>query len=472
MFDLKKIVKRNENFADWYTSIIHNAQMCVYGQIKGTIIFQPNAWFIWDSIRKIIDNEFAKIGVLNLAMPTLISQNEFAKEKKHLEGFAPECFTVTKIGNKELDDHYFIRPTSEIIFCNYFSYVVSSYKNLPLKVNQWCSVMRAEKTTRPFLRNSEFHWQELHAVFENKIEATKFTKKVLDIYEKLMVKFLCIPVIKGEKTVGERFAGANNTYTLEGLMQDGQMLQCGTSHFLGQNFSKIFNIKYQNKENKFDYVYQMSAGISTRLLGAIIMVHADDSGLVLPPDIAPKQIVINLVGHDKEPQILKIANDVKKQLRKFRVFINDSNHGLGYKLSDGEVNGIPIQIIIGKETLSSNTITYIRRDEQIKKTIDLKDLVEVIKKEIDIYKNNLFNRANKQLNESIVEVDNIDDLKKVVDKKQIAKVYWAGNEQDEAKIKELTGATARCIIDKKAKESICFFTKKKTKQIVIFGRAY
>ena len=473
MGKVEKIVKRSDDFAEWYTSVIQNSQLCVYGKIKGTLIFQPNAWSIWEEIRKNIDIQFKKVGVKNLSMPLLIPKSEFMKEKKHLEGFSPECFIVTQIGDKELEDQYIIRPTSEIPFCNYFSYVASSYKNLPIKVNQWCSVLRGEKTTKPFLRNSEFHWQELHAIFEDKKQALQFTKKILDIYEKFMNDLLCIPTLKGEKTVGERFAGAENTFTLESLMQDGQILQCATSHYLGQNFSKIYNIKFQTKNNEFDFVHQMSAGVSTRLLGAIIMVHGDDNGLVLPPDIAPNQIVINTIGSNKEPKISDIAKLLSKKLTKYRVQINDSDHGLGYKLADGEVQGTPIQIIVGNETIKNNEVTIIRRDNGQKINIKLDDIKNVINTELKNYKIEIYNKAKKALDNSIVFISNIDELKKALNDKKIVKTYWAGTEDDEKKVKELTGATPRCIIKNVNNENgNCFFTKKQTKQIVIFGRAY
>lgn len=472
MFKLEKIVKRDENFADWYTSVINNAQLIVYGQIKGTIIFQPNGWAIWESIQALINKSFKEYGVKNVALPMLIPYDEFTKEAKHLEGFAPECFMVTKVGQKELENPYVVRPTSEIVFCKYFNYISSSYKNLPIKVNQWCSVMRAEKTTRPFLRNSEFHWQELHSIFASKDEALKFTKDIINVYRDIVEKDLCIPVLMGEKTIGERFAGADNTFTIEGLMQDGQLLQCGTSHLLGQNFSKIYDIKFQNKDNKFEYAYQHSAGVSTRIIGALIMVHGDDNGLVLPPAVAPYQIKINVMNAKKQPAILEIANKLFNELKSdnFRVELDDSDNGLGSKLSNGEILGIPIQIVIGNETINNNEVTFIRRDNLIKQTIKLDRIKIEIEGQLKIYKQNIYDRAKKQLEDSMEWAHNIDDLKRIVNNKKIAKVYWAGTEQDEKEVKNLTGATPRVIID--SGKGKCFFTNKEANQIVIFGRAY
>lgn len=473
MSKLEKIILREEDFAGWYTSIINNAELCLYGPIKGTIIFQPNGWSIWESIHFIIDKEFKKINIKNVYLPFLIPLEDFEKEKAHIEGFAPELYTVTKIGNKKLDKDYVIRPTSEITFCKYFKHITSSYKNLPIKLNQWCSVMRAEKTPRPFLRNCEFHWQEMHSIHETKDEAILFTKNVLDIYEKFVKDILCIPVIKGEKTIGERFAGAENTYTIEALMQDGQMLQCGTSHYLGQSFSKPYEIKFQTKNNDFDFVHQVSAGISTRLIGAIIMVHGDDKGLILPPKIAPVQIMINTIGSKKNPKITDVAIELRNILlnANYRVEMDDSDKGLGYKLAENEIKGTPFQIIIGNDTLSNNFITVIRRDMNIKEEINIKDITDYIEKGLNDLSVAIYKRAEQQLNNSIVEVKNVEELKNVLENKKIAKVFWSGDVDDEKKIKEITGATPRCSIENK-KEGICFFTNKKTNNVVIFGRAY
>ena len=472
MFKLEKIVKREENFADWYTSIINNAQLVIYGQVKGTMMFQPNGWAIWESIHNLIDTRFRQLGIKNVALPTLIPYEEFAKESKHLEGFAPECYTVGKIGDKVLESPLIIRPTSEILFCKYFKYVTSSYKSLPVKVNQWCSVMRAEKTTRPFLRNSEFYWQELHSIFASAEEGLTFTKDIIKVYEDVAINDLCIPVLCGEKTVGERFAGANHTFTIEGLMQDGQVLQCGTSHFLGQNFSKIYDMQFQNKDNKFEYVHQNSAGVSTRLIGAIIMVHGDDNGLVLPPAIAPTQIKINIMNAKKSPELVDIAHQMKEILKDYRVEIDSEDNGLGFKLSNGEITGVPLQIIVGRETSEKNIITIVRRDnlEKVEHQLDYKKLTSLIESELTTFKKNIYNRAKTQLDNSIVDCNSVDELKKILEDKKIARCHWAGSEEDEKQIKQLTGATPRCIIGQA--KGKCFFTKKDSSDIVIFGRAY
>lgn len=472
MIKKEKIITREEDFAKWYSSIVSNAELAIYGAIKGTIIFQPNSWDIWESIQFNMNSEFKKMGIKNVSLPLLIPLSELQKEKEHIEGFAPELFTVTKIGEKEIPDPYVIRPTSEIVFCKYFNHIASSYKNLPIKLNQWCSVMRAEKTTKPFLRNSEFHWQEMHSIHESKESAFQFTNEMIDYYENFMNDILCIPVIKGEKTIGERFAGAENTFTIEGLMQDGQMLQCGTSHYLGQNFAKPYDIKFQTKENTYDFIHQVSAGVSTRLLGAIIMVHADDNGLVLPPLIAPIQIAINIVGIQEEPKYLELIASLKEMFKDYRINIDDSDKGLGYKLSSYEVYGVPIQLVIGKKTLNENIVTIYRRDLMQKEDIDIKDLKAKTDTLILEIKNTIYNKAKLQLETSIIEIKTLDELKKAVENKKIAIAYWAGSSEDEKKLKQDTGISPRCIYKISNKKERCFFTGKETSQIVLFARAY
>ncbi len=320
----KKIIKRSQNFADWYTSVINEANLIQYTDVKGAMIFKPKGWVIWENIQKILDAKFKEVGSLNVSMPTLIPIEEFEKEKEHVEGFAPELFTVNQIGEKVLNKKMCLRPTSEIWFCKYFENEIKSYKNLPIKVNQWCSVFRAEKNTRPFLRNSEFHWQELHCAFSNFQEANDFAIDILDIYAEVYEKYLAIPVIKGQKTNRERFAGGDITYTIESMMQDGQALQSATSHNLGQNFAKAYDIKFQDKNNELQLVYTTSHGLTTRIIGAIIMVHSDDNGLVLPFPIAGTQIKIIPLLANKNPKIMEYAQKIYNELKNtYRCSIHD-----------------------------------------------------------------------------------------------------------------------------------------------------
>jgi len=469
MKKIDRIITREEDFAEWYTSIIQNAKLSLYTNIKGMMIFQPYAWSIWENIRNILDKNFKEKGIKNLAMPLLIPVADLEKEKAHIKGFSPEVYTITKIGNKDINEHYIIRPTSEIIFCQYFSNILNSYKDLPIKLNQWCNVLRAEKTTRPFLRNSEFYWQEMHSIHIDESDALSFTQTMINTYEQFIQEDLLIPVIKGEKTANERFAGAEKTYTVEALMQDGQVLQCGTSHYLGDNFAKSFQIKFQDKNNEYQYIKQVSAGVSTRLIGAIIMVHGDNKGLNLPWNIAPIQVMLNLANSDES--VNNIANTIKDSLKDYRVEIDNSDKGLGYKIANNEILGIPIQIIVGKRTVNENIITIYRRDLSTKEDINLDDLNKYIQALIINIKASMYQKAKTHLDSSAEFISSIDELKNVLKNRKIAKAYFAGNIGDEIKIKEETKATPRCIIDNDI-EGTCFITNKKTKNMIIIARAY
>lgn len=471
----EKIIPRNVNFADWYTSVIQEAKLIQYTDIKGFTIFEPSGWIIWEKMQAILDQQFKTYGVKNLYMPLLIPMAEFEKEKDHVEGFAPELFTITKIGEKELSEKLVIRPTSEIWFCKYFRNVVKSYKDLPLKTNQWTSVLRAEKNTRPFLRNSEFHWPETHCIFETFEEADKFSRDFLDLYANFCEKELCIPVVKGRKTENEKFAGADISYTIESMMQDGQALQSGTSHVLGQNFTKAYDIKFQDANNTLQYPFTTSHAVTTRLIGALIMVHGDDNGLVLPFSVAEQQIKIFALFTNKNPKVLEYAQNIYNELNKdFKCEIINSDKGVGYLLSESEVKGTPINIIIGPNDLEKNTITYTRRDESdIKHVISANDVLKEMQQVKIDYTNNLFNKAKNHLESNIIEIKDFEQFKKVIENKQWAKCYFAGDSSDENKIKELTGATARCIlIDKEYPEGECFYTNKKTNKVIVFARAY
>lgn len=468
-----KIIPRNINFADWYTSIIQEAKLIQYTDLKGFMIFEPNGWAIWERIQKNLNDKFTLMNIQNVYMPLLIPMSEFNKEKEHVEGFSPELFTVTHIGSKKLEDELAIRPTSEIWFCKYFKNSVQSYKDLPLKVNQWTSVLRAEKNTKPFLRNSEFHWHETHAVFSTLEESDKFSKEFLNLYADFCEKDLCIPVIRGEKTPNERFAGAIKTYTIESMMQDGQALQSATSHVLGQNFAKSYNIKFQNENNTLEYVWQTSHGLTTRIIGALIMVHADDKGLVLPFNIANKQIKIICLFANKNPEVLDYANNIYNQLKNdYRCEIINSSKGVGYLLAESEIQGTPINIVIGPNDIQNNQFTYITRDIGEKKSDNINNLEKTIKQCEQNYSQNLFNKAKKQLDSNIVNVNNFEQFQQVIQNNQWAKCYFSCLADDEKKIKELTGATTRCIVEETNETKECFFSKKPSNKIVIFARAY
>ncbi|MDR1234887.1 MAG: proline--tRNA ligase [Mycoplasmataceae bacterium] len=469
---LEKIITREQNFADWYTSVIQAAKLVDYTSIKGMMIFQPNGWAIWQNIMHELDRRLKTKGIKNVQLPLFIKYSEFLKEKEHVEGFAPELFLVTQQGNKKLEEPYVVRPTSEIAFCNYFKKIVSSYSELPIKYNQWCNVYRVEKNTRPFLRNSEFFWQEMHSIHENKDDAIKTSTELIELYKDFVNYFLCIPVLMGEKTEGERFAGAENTYTIEALMQDGQALQCGTSHYLAQNFSKTFDIKFQNKNNQYELVHQTSAGMSTRIIGAVIMTHADDKGLVLPVGIAPTQIALLPIFADKEPRINGLIKTLHKDLHaKYRVEIDETNNGFGFKIANQEVQGTPIILVVGPKDAIENNVTLIRRDNGQKITVALKNIVKVIDEQVHAYQISIYQKANDRLNSSIIDVHNLEEFNNAIQNKKIAKAAWGGSLDDEKLLKEQTGATPRCILSK-ANNERCFFTNKSATHIIYFARAY
>lgn len=466
---MAKIINRNQDFSKWYTSVVLESKIADYGLVKGTIIFKPYGWKIWNNIRSILTKLMEDLGTQECYLPLMIPYSEFQKEKKHVEGFNPELFMVSKIGDKNIEDPLVVRPTSEISFCNYFKKEISSYNDLPLILNQWCNVFRVEKNTRPFLRTSEFFWQEQHAIFESEKEAVEFSLKMINLYKEFVNDYLCLDVIVGEKTENERFAGAEKTYTIEAIMPDGQALQSATSHYLGTNFSRNFDIKFQNKNNKFDFVFQTSAGMSTRIMGALIMSHSDDNGLVLPFRIAPIQFAI---VYNQESTFV---NDVKKILKKYNTKDFISEKSMGLTLQNNELMGIPFQIILGKKEIEKNEITIYRRDTKQKISIKFDEFNSIfIEDLISEYSKNLFSNSQKRTLSKIKEVDNIEDFKKELDNKNFILAYWSGGIEDEKKLKDLTGATARCILidSKTSPNHKCFFTKKENPKLVYFARSY
>lgn len=469
----EKIVPMEKDFAKWYTSVIENAKLVTYSSIKGMMIYRPNGWAIWSNIQNELDRRYKEIGVSNVQLPLFIKYSDFTKEAEHIEGFAPEVFLVTKKGSEDLTEQYVIRPTSEVLFCNYFKSIVNSYRDLPVKVNQWCSVFRAEKNTKPFLRTSEFFWSELHTIHAYEKEAQDHAFMCIKILKDFVENFLCIPTLMGEKTEGERFAGADTTYTIETIMKDGQALQAGTSHYLGQNFSKAYDIKFTNKENKLENVYQTSVGLSTRIIGAIIMSHADNDGLVLPFGVAPIQVALLPISFDKNPKVLSVVNDLYESLKnKYRIYVDDSNNSFGFKVSKQETNGTPICIVVGPKDLDNNKATIIVRNSLEKTLVDIDEIPTYISNAVDKYQSDLFNNAKKRMDKSIVEVNSYDELIKTVNQKKVALAPWAGTPEDEKDLKQKSGGiTPRCI-KSVAENKTCFFTKKPAKYMVYFGRAY
>ncbi|AXE60963.1 proline--tRNA ligase [[Mycoplasma] phocae] len=477
MKKLEKITPQNEDFARWYTDVIKNGDLMAYGASKGSIIFKPLSFGIWDNIRLILDREFKKAGVQNVNLPLLIPESLLAKEKEHLEGFNPELATVTEVGGKKLSEKYYIRPTSETLFGDFFKNEINSYNDLPLIYNQWVNVLRWEKTTNPFLRTREFLWQEGHTMHSDPKEAKTLTLKMLKIYKKFVNDYLAIPVIDGEKTEHEKFSGADFTYTIEAMMKDGKALQAGTSHYLGQNFSMPFDITFKNKDNKLEYAYGTSWGVSTRLIGALIMTHGDDRGIIIPPKIAPIQVDILELFVNKEPKVHNLAVSIEKTLNKIGITtkIDDSDKGAGFKASNSEIHGTPIRIEIGPRDLAENRILLVRRDTLEKFHVSVDDIKETVKEMLEEIQNNLYKQAEERLIKNLVEVNNFEDFKTAISKGHWVIANFAGNGEDEVKIKELTGASTRCMPFKlpiKLKDDKCFFSNKKTKKCVIFAKAY
>jgi len=467
----KNIVARSVNFADWYTSVIKEAKLVEYGPVKGTMFYLPNGWAIWNMIQEAVNKEYAKIGVKNIQLPLFIKQADFMKEKEHVEGFAPELYTVGTNKKDALADPIVIRPTSEITFCQCFKSQIRSFNDLPMLFNQWCAVYRVEKNTRPFLRNTEFHWQELHTVHATEAEAQAQALKELEIYKHIVTDILCIPVLAGEKTENERFAGAVHTYTLESMMQDGQALQSCTAHYLGQNFAKAYDVKFQTKDNTFDYVYQTSAGLSTRIIGGLIMSHSDDNGLVLPFKIAPTQIAI--LGVKPDESVINYTTKLYEHLSaKYRVVLDNSDKGFGFKINTYQTQGVPYCLIVGGQEAAANVVTLVRRDSEEKVKVELEKLDDYIKVGSYKFDKELFDKANTRLQSNIVEVNNIEEFKKALEDKKFALAYFDDTVENEKKLKAETGATARVIKLAGIKDKTCFYTGKPATHLIYFARAY
>lgn len=470
------ITSRDVDFAQWYTDVCRKAELMDYSSVKGFIIYRPYGYAIWEMIQNYMDRRFKETGHENVYMPMLIPQSLLQKEADHVEGFAPECAVVTRGGLNELEENLIIRPTSETLFCEHYAKIVNSYRDLPKKYNQWCSVVRWEKTTRPFLRGSEFLWQEGHTIHATEQEAREETLQMLKIYEETAKNLLAIPMLTGKKTDKEKFAGAEETYTIEALMHDGKALQSGTSHYFGQGFAKAFNMKFLDKDGKQKYVYQTSWGVSTRLLGAIIMVHGDDNGLVLPPYVAPTQVMIIPIQQNK-PGVLKKADEIAQTLASqgIRVKVDTSDKSPGWKFSEQEMRGIPLRIEIGPKDIEANHCVIAKRNDGAKKMVDLDaDLGQIVNDLLKTIHQEMLEKAKAHEEANTHEVKTYEEFKDVIENKGgYVKAMWCGDEACEVKIKEDTNATSRCMKDQlKAHSDTCVCCGKKAKHIVYFAKAY
>ena len=473
---VKDITSRDVDFAQWYTDVVRNAELCDYTSVKGCLIYQPNGYAIWENIQKNLDKRFKDTGVTNVYLPMLIPESLLQKEKDHVEGFAPEVAWVTKGGNEDLEEKLCIRPTSETLFCDHWQKVVKSYRDLPKIYNQWCSVLRWEKTTRPFLRSREFLWQEGHTLHSSAAEAKERTEMMLKVYYDFVTQDLAIPLICGKKTESEKFAGAENTYTIEAMMHDGKALQSGTSHYFGSGFANAFDIKFLNKDNKLETPYETSWGLSTRIIGAIIMVHGDDSGLILPPRIAPIQTVVIPIAQHKEGVIDK-ANEIIESLAKnnIRVKGDFSDKTPGWKFSEQEIQGIPTRVEIGPKDIENNQAIIVRRDTREKITVNLNELNQKLNEILEIIQKDLYDKAKKFMDEHIYEATSIDEMKKSFEEKNgFVKAMWCGSEKCEDEIKSATGgASSRCIpFEEEHLSDKCVFCGKKAKHMVYWGKSY
>ena len=463
------------DFAQWYTDVCRKAELMDYSSVKGFIIYRPYGYALWERIQAYLDQKFKETGHENVYMPMLIPQSLLQKEADHVEGFAPECAVVTKGGLNELEEPLIIRPTSETLFCEHYAKIVNSYRDLPKKYNQWCSVVRWEKTTRPFLRGSEFLWQEGHTVHAVEEEARQETLTMLHIYDQMAKELLALPMITGRKTDKEKFAGAEETYTIEALMHDGKALQSGTSHYFGQGFAKAFDIKFLDKDNQQKYIYQTSWGVSTRLLGAIIMVHGDNNGLVLPPKEAPTQVMIVPIQQQKEG-VLDKAYELEKELKEagIRVSVDASDKSPGWKFSDAEMRGIPVRIEIGPKDIAANHCVVAKRNDGTKQTMDLdENFAGNIQTLLDTIHDEMYDRALKHRQENTHTVSSYEEFKDVLENKGgYLKAMWCGDQDCEVKIKEETGATTRCIVHDEPHSDTCVYCGKKAKKVVYFAKAY
>ena len=471
-------VSKSENFSEWYTQVVIKTELVDYAPVKGLIVLRPDGYSIWESIKESLDKKLKETGHRNGFLPVLIPESLLAKEKEHFEGLNPEVFWVTHSGNSEIGDRLALRPTSEALAYSLFSKWIRSWRDLPLKINFWNSALRAEiKGTKPFLRTSEFLWQEGHTVHATKDEAEKEVADILELYKKTIEEELAVPVVTGKKSEKDKFVGAVYTNTLESLMPDGKALQMGTSHFLGQNFSKPFDVKYLDENNCEIFAWQTSWGVSWRLIGGMIMTHGDDKGLVLPPKVAPIQVVIIPIYYSKEDKenVLQKASQIKDSLSNndIRVHLDDREQLTpGFKFNDWEMRGIPIRIEIGPKDIAKNQIVLARRHNQTKISLDIDGLTEKTLSELKNIQKEMFDAAKKILDERVVRVSEYQQFKKELENGKMIDCSWCGNQACEDKIKEETGADLRVIPSDNTKAETCIYCKNSGTTNVLFARGY
>ena len=479
MADNKKMVDQitsmDEDFAKWYTDIVKKADLIDYSSVKGCMIIRPYGYAIWENIQKILDTRFKESGVENVYMPMFIPESLLTKEKEHVEGFAPEVAWVTHGGSERLSERLCVRPTSETLFCEHFANIIKSYRDLPKVYNQWCSVVRWEKTTRPFLRSREFLWQEGHTMHRSAKEAEARTVQMLDIYARFFEEDLGMPVVRGQKTEKEKFAGAKATYTVEALMHDGKALQGGTSHNFGTGFSEAFGIQFLDNDNTLKYPHETSWGVSTRIIGGIIMTHGDYSGLVLPPAVAPSQVVVVPVQMHKEG-VLDAAKGIYETLRSagVRVKLDDSDQSPGWKFSEYEMKGVPLRVEIGPRDLADNKCVIVRRDNREKSFVSLDTLVESVKDGLEALRAAIYKKAKENLENRTYTAETMEELVQIASEKSgYIRAMWCGDLECELKLKEEADVTSRCIpfgVGPVGTKCVC--CGREAKKLVYWGKAY
>lgn len=490
--ELKELTKRSENYSQWYNDLVVKADLAEQSAVRGCMVIKPYGYAIWEKMQRQLDDMFKATGHVNAYFPLLIPKSFLSREAEHVEGFAKECAVVThyRLKNAEdgsgvvvdpeakLEEELIIRPTSETIIWNTYKNWIQSYRDLPILCNQWANVFRWEMRTRMFLRTAEFLWQEGHTAHATKEEALEEAKKMLNVYAEFAEKYMAVPVIKGVKTANERFAGALDTFTIEAMMQDGKALQAGTSHFLGQNFAKAFDVKYINKDNQLEYVWATSWGVSTRLMGALIMTHSDDNGLVLPPHLAPIQVVIVPIYRNME-QLAAVSERVAAIVDGLKAmgisvkYDDADNKRPGFKFADYELKGVPVRLAIGARDLENNTVEVMRRDTLEKSTVSLDGIVEYVKELLEEIQTNIFTKALNFRNSHISEVNSYEEFKQKIEEGGFVLAHWDGTTETEERVKEETKATIRCIpLDGDDTPGTCIFTGKPSARRVIFARNY
>ena len=473
--ELKEITSRDVDFAQWYTDVCKKAELIDYSSVKGCMIIRPYGYAIWENIQKELDRRFKETGHENVYMPMFIPESLLQKEKDHVEGFAPEVAWVTHGGSEELPERLCVRPTSETLFCEHYANIIKSYRDLPKLYNQWCSVVRWEKTTRPFLRSREFLWQEGHTVHATSEEAKEETLKMLNVYADFFEEILAVPVVKGEKTPKERFAGAESTYTIEALMYNGVALQSATSHYFGDGFARAFNMKFMDRDNTEKYMFQTSWGATTRMIGALIMTHSDDHGLVLPPNVAPTKVTIIPIGKNNT-EVLDRSYEIAKSLKLEGITctIDDSEKSPGFRFAEAEMRGIPVRIEIGPRDLENNKCILVRRDTLEKIEVSLDNVVEEIIKLLLEIQNSMYLRAKIRRDDMTKEVLTLEEMKALSERENgFIKAHWCGNRECEDKVKEETGITSRCIpFDGDNTDGKCLVCGKDAEHLLYWGKQY